>query len=98
MGTLLTRIRERIRESRIHMSRLLTDHTMYEYGEATFREIMAPELSSTELEELRLDRLQELRAVIASLRRERGLAPSNSDLDSDFCLKNPPPKYLPRHS
>ena len=80
------------------MSRLLTDHTMHERGQPTFREFMAPELTSSGLEELRLERLHELRAVIESLRRERGLAPSNSDLDSDFCLKNPPPKYLPRHS
>jgi hypothetical protein len=58
---------------------------------------MAPELSSTELEELRLDRLQELRAVIASLRRERGLAPSNSNIDQDYCLPSPGRKYLARH-
>jgi len=80
------------------MSRLLTDHTMHQRGEPTFREFMAPELTSSGLEELRLDRLHELRAVIESLRRERGLAPANSELDSDFCLKNPSPKYLGRHS
>jgi len=58
------------------MARLLTDHTMCERDEPTFRDVMAPELSSIELEELRLDRLHELRAVIDSLRRERDQTPS----------------------
>ena len=80
------------------MPRLLTDHTMHERGEPTFREFMAQELSSTGLEELRRDRLHELRAVIESLRRERGLVPSNTNFDPYFCLTNPGLKYLVRHS
>ena len=89
--TLLTRIRERIRELQIHMSRMLTNHTMHERGEATFREFMAPQLSPTELEELRLHRLQELRAVIESLRREIRSAPPGTSAD-------PVLKHLVRHS
>ena len=56
------------------MARLMTDHWMYEHGEPLFRESIARVMSSTGLEELRRDRLFELRAVIESLRREHNPA------------------------
>jgi len=85
------------------MARLLTDHTLREHDEPTFREFMAPGLSSTGLEQLRRDRLHELRAVIESLRRERALTPSDANADPRYCSTNlgsttPGPQYLGRHS
>ena len=53
-------------------------HRMYEAGEPVFRESVARVMTSTELEELRRDRLFELRAVIESLRREHSPAPGTN--------------------
>jgi len=58
------------------MARLMMEHWMYEHSEPVFRESIARLMSSTELEDLRRDRLFELRAVIESLRREH--SPSQS--------------------
>jgi hypothetical protein len=60
------------------MSRLLTDHTLHDASEPTFRESIAQVMTSSGLEELRRDRLFELRAVIESLRQEHSPAPSNA--------------------
>ena len=47
---------------------------MHDRGWPSFREALVPGLNSAGLERLRLDRLQELRAIIDSLRLERSLA------------------------
>jgi hypothetical protein len=70
------------------MARLMMNHWMYEHSEPVFRESVAEVMSSTGLEELRRDRLFELRAVIESLRLEQHQAPSGTDAVPDWRIRS----------
>jgi hypothetical protein len=65
------------------MARLMKNHTMYEHSGPVFRESIARVMSSQGLEDLRRDRLFELRAVIESLRLEQHRAPSGTNAAPD---------------
>jgi len=70
------------------MARLMMNHRMYEHSEPVFRESVAKVMSSTGLEELRRDRLFELRAVIESLRLEQHQAPSGTNAVPDWRIRS----------
>jgi hypothetical protein len=56
---------------------------MHDRGWPSFRESLVPGFNSAGLERLRLDRLQELRAVIDSLRLERSHGPRQPFVNTD---------------
>ena len=63
-------------------------HTLRDGGRLNLAELLAAEMSPVGLEQLRLDRLYELRAVIDSLRSEHNRAPSPGAVTTHHLIRS----------